>query len=366
MYTWTNKDLQLIIDVTTYCNAKCPQCSRTDPNSGGLPKTKYLPLMNWTLSDIQAAYPKEQLRDVAYIQMCPTWGDAMMNPEIYEITKYFLENMKPRSGYEIITNGSMRDEEFWFNFTGLGIIAKDRRMHFGICFDVDGIDQEMHSRYRRNTDLSKVLRNMKMFSSNPRNMTRSQSVIFKHNQDYTEEIKKLAYENGSTNHAFVKSSRFEMDKSRHGTYQPRYFKNENHEWEYLEWADKEFEKPYMSLIEDPAIIQHKVACKWSIKNTLNINFDGQVWPCCYFGSANYEKWTGEFLKNDIIKEYNLLAKEHNVKYTPLRDILKSTWYRESLPKSIDEAPISQCLRQCSNQIRPTHMLEIRSHEGIIT
>jgi len=362
MYKWSNTDLSLIVDVTTYCNAKCPQCSRTDPESGGLPKAEYFPLMNWTLSDIQAAYPREQLKDVRYIQMCPTWGDAMMNPEIHEITKHFLENMRPGSGYEIVTNGSMRDEEFWFNFTGLGAISKDTNVRFGINFDVDGVDQEMHSRYRRNTDLSKVLRNMKMFSSNPRNTTRSQSVIFKHNQDYTEEIKQLALSNGSGRHSFVKSSRFQMDEE--GKYKPKYFKNENHEWEYLEWADKEFDKPYMSLIEDPDIIQYKVACKWSINNTLNINFDGQVWPCCYFGSANYQKWANHFLENDIIKEYNLLRKEHNVKYTPLRDILKSKWYEESLPKSIDEKPVQQCLRQCSNQIRPTHMLEIRSDEGI--
>jgi len=364
MYTWKNKDLKLILDISTYCNAKCPQCSRTDSKSGGLKREDWVPLVHWSLPEIQLAYPKEQLKDVFYIQLCPTWGDAMMNPEIYEITKYFLENMKSGSGFEIVTNGSMRDEDFWFNFSALGIIAKARNMRFTVMFDVDGITQEMHSHYRRNTNLQKVLNNMKAFSSYPVNITRTQSVIFKHNQDYTAEIKKLAHEYGSQDHSFVKSSRFELDKD--GNYMPWEFKNENNETEYYEWADKPFNEPYMALIQDMGIIQEKVACKWSINNTLNINFDGQVWPCCYFGSADHSapSTNGRFNNREIIKEYNLKRLHYNVKFTPLRDIVKSYWYTNSLPKTIDSEPIRQCLRQCSTQIRPADKLEIRSKKGI--
>jgi MoaA/NifB/PqqE/SkfB family radical SAM enzyme len=38
-------EITLVIDITTYCNAKCPQCARTDTN--GLGKREKLPLINW-------------------------------------------------------------------------------------------------------------------------------------------------------------------------------------------------------------------------------------------------------------------------------------------------------------------------------
>jgi len=125
---------------------------------------------------------------------------------------------------------------------------------------------------------------------------------------------------------------------------PWEFKNENNETEYYEWADKPFNEPYMALIQDMSIIQEKVACKWSINNTLNINFDGQVWPCCYFGSADYSapSTKSKFNSHEIIQEYNLKKLHYNVKFTPLRDIVKSYWYTTSLPTTIDSEPIPQC------------------------
>ena len=58
----------------------------------------------------------------------------------------------------------------------------------------------------------------------------SQTILFKHNQDYIKQIKELVKKNGSSNHVFYKSDRFE-------NFPTFYFINEKGESEYLEIAD---------------------------------------------------------------------------------------------------------------------------------
>ena len=207
--SWQIDNLTLVLDITTHCNAKCPQCSRTNEFEKGLPKVDWLPLTHVPLDDLKKYYTKEELKLFAKVNMCPSWGDPMMLPDIFNITDYFLENISDKKWYKITTNGSMRDEDFWFKFGSLA--HKHPTKKFLVTFDVDGINQEMHSKYRRNTDLSKVLANMKAFSENGKSFVRSQSVIFKHNQDYIDDIRELVKQYGSTNHTWIKSRRFVAD-----------------------------------------------------------------------------------------------------------------------------------------------------------
>ena len=81
-----------------------------------------------------------------------------------------------------------------------------------IVFAVDGIDQEMHGLYRRNTNLQKVLDHVKICSEfKERVIVETQTVLFKHNQDYLEEITKLCKEYGAEKHSSVISDRFGED-----------------------------------------------------------------------------------------------------------------------------------------------------------
>ena len=43
------KECKVWLDLSTYCNASCPQCHRTDKN--GLDKVEWLPLVKWSLED---------------------------------------------------------------------------------------------------------------------------------------------------------------------------------------------------------------------------------------------------------------------------------------------------------------------------
>ena len=81
MHRWYNKDINLTLDITTYCNAKCPQCSRTDNASGGLKRYSNIPLVHWDIELIKNVYTVDQLSNVRNITFSPSWGDPMMNPD---------------------------------------------------------------------------------------------------------------------------------------------------------------------------------------------------------------------------------------------------------------------------------------------
>ena len=40
------KKIDVFLDISTFCNAGCPQCHRTNPD--GLEKADWLPLINWS------------------------------------------------------------------------------------------------------------------------------------------------------------------------------------------------------------------------------------------------------------------------------------------------------------------------------
>lgn len=186
------------IDLSTFCNAACPQCHRTDPN--GLGKQDWLPLLQWSLDQFKAAFPLEVLHRYDWFEFCGTWGDPVMNKDLFDICKYIIENST--SQVQINTNGSIRDADWWWN---LGVFGKDR-LH--VWFDIDGIDAEMHTKYRQKTDFEKLKENIISYTSTGA-QAHFMTVVFMHNEDYLYEIETLARSLGITGlHYYTKSNRF--------------------------------------------------------------------------------------------------------------------------------------------------------------
>tara|TARA_R110002167_G_scaffold89876_1_gene242455 strand:- start:1093 stop:1770 length:678 start_codon:yes stop_codon:yes gene_type:complete len=190
--------LSVFLDISTYCNAACPQCHRTNPN--GLDKADWLPLVQWNIDTFKKAYPlyNSRVRYEAF-SFCGTWGDPVMNKDLIDMVEHILKNSN--AFVTIDTNGSIRDEEWWWK---LGTIGGER---LEVTFAVDGIDQKMHAHYRRNTNLSKVLDNMESLS-NTMASVKTRTIVFKHNEDYLNDIGNMVKERGATKVFFTPSDRW--------------------------------------------------------------------------------------------------------------------------------------------------------------
>ena len=191
---------------------------------------------------------------------------------------------------------------------------------------------------------------MKVFSDVGGSTTKSQTILFKHNQDYMNEIKQLVKKYGSSYHEFVKSDRF---KNGH-TFD---FINEKGESETLEWADKTFDSPFLS--HNTNNISDKIECRWAKTSHIQINFDGQVWPCCYFGSQDLLT-DSVFQNHEIIKLYNKNRLDYNIKYRSLHEIILSDWFQYQLKDTIDRNPNKVCEWSCSTRTRNFEKQQVRS------
>ena len=237
--TYATGDLNIFVDISTYCNAGCPQCHRTESKKGGLRKVEWLPLIRWSLDDFKQAYTPELLKAAKVLEICGTWGDPIMNKDMYEISKYVL-SVNPQILLTIDTNGSIRPLSWWKKLGELSSMCVKPTEHsesgaIRVDFAVEGITQEMQAQYRRFTKLDVILANMRAFTD-AGGVANGFCVVHKHNQDYLQEIKEMCFDHGAEKVNFVENNRFS-----HG---PEWsFVNENNEIDTLEQAEPGYHQP---------------------------------------------------------------------------------------------------------------------------
>lgn len=195
---YKNKNITMWVDLSTYCNAACPQCHRTNPN--GLGKADWLDLRQWSLQQFQQVFPQTVIQNIDAFDFCGTWGDPVMNKDLLEICKHIIDNSE--STITINTNGSIRDEEWWWD---LGSYCRDR---LTVVFAIDGSTQDIHSQYRQLTSLDKILANMSAVAYATANC-KVFTVLFKHNQDDIVNIAKVSKSYGAKRITYIESNRFE-------------------------------------------------------------------------------------------------------------------------------------------------------------
>tara|TARA_Y100000289_G_C3911729_1_gene145055 strand:+ start:128 stop:970 length:843 start_codon:yes stop_codon:yes gene_type:complete len=217
--------LRMWLDISTYCNAGCPACHRTDRISGGLHHEKWLPMVQWSFEQFKKAYSIEFLQQIKSWEICGTFGDPAMNKDLYEICEYICTNSETK--VNIDTNGSIRSADWWKKLGKLPGLQVD--------FAVEGINQEMQNYYRRKTNLYKILANMKAFSDGG-GKANVLCIIHKHNQNHLFEIEALCREYGATKFDWYESNRFYDGPRIH-------FINEDGEQDYLEQSDGNYSSP---------------------------------------------------------------------------------------------------------------------------
>jgi len=189
------------LDLSTYCNAGCPQCHRTDTTNGD--KQDWLELLQWSFEDFKKAYPIRMLLKHKRFEICGTWGDPMMNKDIFKIVEYIIKI--GQCDVQINTNGSTRNPEWWWNF---GVMGGNRLQ---VWFDIDGINQEMHSLYRQKTSLDLIKENVENYCATGAQAC-AHVIVFKHNENHLYEIEDMIRDLGIEGEIiFERSNRFYSD-----------------------------------------------------------------------------------------------------------------------------------------------------------
>jgi len=137
--------------LTTYCQAKCRSCARTDQDTGETAswlKPTHMDFEIYKRIISSSKYLKERN---GYVQFCGELGDPMMHPQIDEFVDFTLQYANK---VHINTNGGLRQPK-WYEY-----LATTYKNKIRIKFGIDGTDHETNWMYREGVNWQRAMDNM--------------------------------------------------------------------------------------------------------------------------------------------------------------------------------------------------------------
>lgn len=175
----THMDLSTQIDfaITTYCQARCRSCQRTNQDTGEPEDWLTITHMPYDVFDNTL---KKCPHDLYVVQFCGELGDPMMHPNITNFIDRTFEH--PNLKHVVInTNGGIRTPD-WYT-----AIGKKYGNDLQICFGIDGMSHDSNWKYREGVDWQRAMDNMVAFKQAGGN-SEWHFIIFEWNWQEVEEV----------------------------------------------------------------------------------------------------------------------------------------------------------------------------------
>lgn len=344
MYSF--KEIQSVqLEISTHCNAACPQCPRNFFGGRTLPA---LPLHRLSLKDIKDIFTVDFLRQLEQIYLCGTYGDPMTNPAIGDICEFFRQN-SPGIKIGIHTNGGVGSVSLYQKLAGL--------VDF-IAFGIDGLKDTNHV-YRRHVRWNKIMQNAAAFIAHG-GYAIWDFIVFAHNQHQVEEARKFSGGLGFKEFNVKKTSRF---------------LNRNHEFRSsMDVYDKKGFVEYK--IAMPTVEQYvndgyhkimhrspgdltqylsscEIKCNAVKIKEIYIGADGFVFPCGWLHDRLYGPEVTEH--PDYVGIRDMMSKNGswinaNVFYTPLQQIVDGDWFKRLEMSWSTSDRLERCAMMCGSDI----------------
>ena len=290
----------LEIEVTNYCNAFCPDCSRNIQGGEINPCVK---LEHMDFSTWKNIFTKKNMEHIVRVILNGDFGDCSMHPNLIEFLDY-LSDQYPNIGISISTNGAARDTAWWQKLAQtLG------KFDNHICtFAIDGLEDTNHI-YRRGLHTASILKNLKAFNE-AEGKSRWQFIVFDHNKHQIDQAESKAKELGCTAFITRRNRRQKPIKALaykklpaeiitaplYNEFQKKYHRETNF-------------KPIMELSRT-APESTDFSCPWAERRMIRINQNGDVWPCCFFSSSSITNPTAfntkDYLENNSVNKHTLV------------------------------------------------------------
>lgn len=168
-YEWC-EDLE--IELSSFCNAKCPLCYRNNINF----RNHYPRFFERDFNELKNQL--DMFTNVKWIRLVGTISEPTLYSNFLELCKYCVTR---NWNIEICTNGDTNNEIFW---KSLGKILRETdKVFFTIC----GSTQETHEIYRKGTNLNNILLNAS-YLRQERKIDYAQIIRFSYNSNDIDSI----------------------------------------------------------------------------------------------------------------------------------------------------------------------------------
>ena len=347
------------IEITSLCNAACPQCPRNNLGEGINP---YMPLTSISRAALDRAFPIELVQRIRQIFFCGSYGDPIAHADFLDILKDFRRKC-PTVWLYIHTNAGVRNPDWWAE------LAQVLNGYGKIDFGIDGLADTNHI-YRKNVSWDKMISNVKAYIG-AGGKAQWNYIVFAHNEHQVNEARQLSTELGyesflprNTGRFFHHSEIKELDSwpSKTSTlYPPKNIDFRNKSMLNLIKLKEEYSdiREYFNTTE--------IKCDALLGKKVIINAEGLVLPCNFFthnlydarfrdtnvlpGANSLSFVDGENQVESIIQYYgkdNLNINNHS-----LREIFNNVFWQhvvDSWSKTLNEGRIFECAMTCGTKL----------------
>ena len=309
--TFYNQPIRKIeLEVSSFCNARCPQCVRESHNGD----YSFFKQVNLSDAFFEVYFDKEAVKDLRQLALSGVVGEPAMNKHLLSIIRWFRKH-NPHLYIEVFTNGGVQKPEWW---NELGPLLGGGG---NVVFAIDGLEDTNHI-YRREVKWNQLMDNVKAYLQSGGNAT-WQFIPFKHNEHQVEQAQELSKQMGFTSFKIKKSHRDNFN-------QPQ---NEQHPVEpptnpaYTHPGDK------LNFDNMPAVEEYLdntvVKCYAQEESSIYISAEGLVFPCCHTASMvfmpdDYLPKGYEWLR---AAKQNLDTDDISLFKHPLKEIIKSKTFK---------------------------------------
>lgn len=289
------------LEITTYCNAACPQCPRNNNGSGVNP---YLQLEHLPRGIIDTTFDHTLCQQLRQIFFCGSYGDPIMHPEFLDILRDF-RNKSPTLWLYVHTNGSVHDTDYWQE------MAQILGGYGQVDFNIDGLEDTNHV-YRRNTDFVKIKRNASAFISAGGRAVWN-FIVFEHNQHQVDQARHLSQALGFHNFTHRSTGRF-LDHCNMQSFDswPVHDRNRDVEYEIRPTTLTQYKNKSMQFL--PTLKQQqdlteyfattKITCDSLAGRKVAVNANGLVLPC---NMLNHHLSDARFRDSGVLPGHNPLC-----------------------------------------------------------
>jgi sulfatase maturation enzyme AslB (radical SAM superfamily) len=348
-YLSSSDIIELLIESSGFCNAKCPHCPRyTD--DGFL--HDYVPEEHLTPDVLKNGLDPALLTNLRKVEFAGHTGDPMMNPWIEDLISFF--NFVPL--VTVDTNGGLRNQKWWKELA--------RIPNLQVVWSIDGLEDTNHL-YRIGVEYKKVMENSAAFIAAGGNAV-WKCVVFKHNEHQIDEIKKLAESMGFSKVIFFRAYDYRFQGL--PTWPVMVEGKFMHEISPSSLSQQQMKLNSKTFISRKTTTNSTrrsidVLCIWAKQRQVFINVLGQLVPCCMMTHETTNDYIGKNIFKKMVGDdfNNISLRHHSMDY-----ILKNYFskaFNETLKNQKTMHPV--CNKACGGLIHGTTRNTVGHREHII-
>jgi len=351
------------LEITTYCNAACPQCPR---NISGGSVNPHLPLCHLSRQTIDRAFTPELCGRTRQIFFCGSYGDPIVHPDFLDILRDF-RNKNPTLWLYIHTNGGVHDTAWWTE------LAEILNGYGKIDFGIDGLEDTNHL-YRRGVKFDKAINNAQAFIQ-AGGKAQWNYIVFKHNEHQIETARLLSEVIGFEKILFRGTGRFlnhqTLEESETWNVTPK--REQSYQLEVTtldEYRNASMKRLDDLKLEYPDIRDYfdttPIKCDACVGNKVSITAEGLVLPCNFFEHNLYDARFRDrdiqpsahdlhFVdgKNQVAEFVEQHRSELDIHTNSIEQVYNSDFWNKlvsSWDKTLDQGRIFECAFTCGQRL----------------